>query len=215
DFLIIDWSNPGANICESIERLRVAAGREAGITAVTVYDWSSIAKSAKNAGLDTFISKPVFTSDLERGLLSSMGEAEVVVNSNDHNADVRANETRLLVVEDNELNREIAIAVLESAGFIVETANDGSEAIEKIKESEPGRYNVILMDIQMPVMDGYEATREIRRLDRPDAATIPIIAMTANAFEEDKRRAASCGMNDHIAKPIEVDLLISTISKYL
>ncbi len=215
DFLIIDWSNPNANICETIERLRAAAGREAGIAAVTVYDWSSIAKSARNAGLDTFISKPVFTSDLERGLLASMGESEVVVNSNDHNADVRTNETRLLVVEDNELNREIAIAVLENAGFIVETANDGSEAIEKIKDSEPGRYNVILMDIQMPVMDGYEATREIRRLDRPDAATIPIIAMTANAFEEDKRRAASCGMNDHIAKPIEVDLLISTISKYL
>ena len=135
----------------------------------------------------------------------------------DHQADhTECLKTRhLLVVEDNELNQEIAVEVLKSAGFEVELASDGSEAVELLKNTEPGQIDVVLMDVQMPIMDGYEATRQIRKSTRPDLAAIPIIAMTANAFEEDRQMAFSSGMNDHVAKPLDVKLLLATIKKFL
>ena len=128
---------------------------------------------------------------------------------------IRIPDTRLLVVDDNELNREITVAVLEEIGFKVDTASDGAKAVEMLSNSLPGYYALVLMDVQMPVMDGYEATREIRCSEREDISSLPVIAMTANAFEEDKKRAVSSGMNAHIAKPLDVPTLIETIRKFL
>ena len=122
---------------------------------------------------------------------------------------------RVLLVEDNELNREIAQAILEETGFLVETAPDGTDAVDMMKRAEEYYYDVILMDVQMPVMNGYEATREIRSLRRKDVKDLPIIAMTANAMDEDKETALKSGMNAHLAKPISVDLFIATLGKFL
>ena len=119
---------------------------------------------------------------------------------------------KLLLVEDNELNREIAVDILEEEGFELDTACDGTEAVEKLRGATPGQYDLVLMDIQMPRMDGYEATRQIRRLPDPAISTIPIIAMTANAFEEDKKKAFEAGMNGHVAKPINIPALLEAIS---
>ena len=122
---------------------------------------------------------------------------------------------RILLAEDNELNQEIAEAILGDAGFTTEIAGDGRTAVDMLKKSEPGYYELILMDVQMPVMNGYEATKEIRRLENKELANIPILAMTANAFEEDKKEALKWGMNGHIAKPIDINLLLKTLSEVL
>lgn len=122
---------------------------------------------------------------------------------------------RILLAEDNELNQEIATAILGDAGFATEVADNGQIAVDMLKKSEPGYYQLILMDVRMPVMDGYEATRKIRKLDDPKLASIPILAMTANAFEEDKQEALNSGMNGHLAKPIDVKILLDTLDKIL
>ena len=122
---------------------------------------------------------------------------------------------KTLLVEDNEMNREIAIDILEEEGFIIDTAENGTIAVEKVKNSKPGDYDLILMDIQMPVMDGYEATRQIRAIEDMQLSNITIIAMTANAFEEDKVAAIDAGMNDHLSKPMDVKMLKSVLARYL
>ena len=118
-------------------------------------------------------------------------------------------------MEDNELNQEIAVEILQETGFIMDVADDGAVAVEKIKESEPGRYDLILMDIQMPILNGYEATKQIRALNKPGVSDIPIIAMTANAFDEDKKAAFAAGMNGHIAKPIDIPKLMELLTEIL
>ena len=122
---------------------------------------------------------------------------------------------RILLAEDNELNQEIAVAILEEAGLDVEVAGNGQIAVEMLKKSEPDYYQLILMDVKMPVMNGYEATKAVRKLENKELASIPIFAMTANAFEEDKREALNCGMNGHLAKPIDVDKLFKQLRKVL
>ena len=121
----------------------------------------------------------------------------------------------ILLVEDNELNQEIAVAILEEAGLTAEVAENGQIAVEMLKSSQPGYYQLVLMDIQMPVMNGYQAAKKIRKLENRELASIPIIAMTANAFEEDKQEALHCGMNDHIAKPIDIETLLETLDNIL
>ena len=122
---------------------------------------------------------------------------------------------KILLVEDNELNREIAVELLKEEGFILDTAEDGTIAVEKMRTAKPGQYDLILMDIQMPTMDGYEAVRQIRKLKNPETANIPIIAMTANAFEEDRQKALEAGMNEHVAKPIDLARLLEVVKKVL
>ncbi len=122
---------------------------------------------------------------------------------------------RILIVEDNEMNREIARELLEEVGFVIEIAENGLEAVNKIRESKEGYYDAVLMDIQMPVMNGYEATEAIRRLVRKDAVKIPIVALTANAFEEDRKKAIESGMNAHISKPLNVNELCGVLAEYL
>ena len=118
-------------------------------------------------------------------------------------------------MEDNEINQEIAQEILSSVGFVVDTVNDGTEAVDRIKNVDAGTYELILMDIQMPIMDGYEATRQIRALEDPAKAAVPIVAMTANAFDEDRKKAMEAGMNDHVAKPIDIENLMDTLKNVL
>ena len=156
----------------------------------------------------------MFLSELRSCLHSIVNaEEECIRNSLIEKKNFRAG--RILLAEDNELNQEIAEAILEEAGFTLEIAGDGQTAVDMLKESEPGYYQLVLMDVQMPVMDGYEATKTIRKLEDQKLAAIPIIAMTANAFEEDRQEALKSGMNGHIAKPINVDTLFDILEEVL
>ena len=136
-------------------------------------------------------------------------------NSKEESSENPFKNKKILLVEDNELNREIAVELLKEEGFILDTAEDGTIAVEKMRTAKPGQYDLILMDIQMPIMDGYEATRQIRKLKNPETANIPIIAMTANAFEEDRQKALEAGMNEHVSKPIDMERLLEVVKKVL
>lgn len=211
---IIDWQMPETSGIETARRIRKVIGNEAPIIILTAYDWSDIEEEAKAAGVTAFCAKPLFMSDLKAALLAATNLIERGEDVAEWTlADFEGK--RVLLVEDNELNREIAQAILEETGFVVETAPDGTDAVDMMKRAEEYYYDVILMDVQMPVMNGYEATREIRALHREDVKTMPIIAMTANAMDEDKETALKSGMNAHLAKPISVDLFIATLGKFL
>ena len=211
---IIDWQMPGYSGVETARRIRNAIGNEAPIIILTAYDWTDIEEEAKEAGVTAFCAKPLFMSDLKNVLLAANDLMERQEEVPEWTlADFGGK--RILLVEDNELNREIAEVILEEAGFLVDTAPDGTDAVALMENAEEGYYDAILMDVQMPVMDGYEATRTIRRLHRKDVRNLPILAMTANALEEDKEAAIKNGMNAHIAKPLDMDMLISVLKKFL
>lgn len=211
---IIDWQMPEMNGIETARRIRSSIGQDAPIIILTAYDWVDIEEEAKLAGVTAFCAKPLFMSDLKSVLLATNNliekEPELPIWTQ---SDFKGK--RLLLVEDNELNREIAQTILEEAGFVVETAPDGTDAVNMMQNAEENHFDAILMDVQMPVMDGYEATRIIRSMSREDAKDIPIIAMTANAMEEDKEMALKNGMDAHIAKPLDIELFISLLAKFL
>ncbi len=208
---IIDWQMPDMNGIETVRRIRKVIGNDTPIIILTAYDWADIAEEAKEAGVTAFVSKPLFMSEL-RAVLTQQAvgtEKDAAVEKKHYNHAGK----RVLLVEDNELNREIAAAILEEAGLIVDSVEDGTDAVERMGSAEESRYDAILMDIQMPKMDGYMATREIRTLGNNKKANIPIIAMTANAFEEDKKKAFEAGMNAHIAKPISIDAIMEVLDQ--
>lgn len=210
---IIDWQMPEMSGIETARQIRNAVGEEAPIIILTAYDWTDIEEEAVQAGITAFCAKPLFMSDLKSVLLSANN-----LNRQDETVSPERPDfsgKRILLVEDNELNREIATAILEESGFTVESAPDGTDAVEMVKDAEENYYDAILMDVQMPIMDGYEATRTIRTLPRNDVKTLPIIAMTANALEEDKEAALKNGMDAHIAKPIDIDTFMSVLKKFL
>ncbi len=211
---VIDWLLPDMNGIEVIRRIRKEIGDEAPVILLTAYDWSDIKDEAREAGVTAFCSKPLFSSELGNCLRSIVNAGERKERCVEKVLD-KLRSGRILLVEDNELNQEIAVAILEDAGFYTEVAENGRTALEMLERSEPGYYRLILMDIQMPVMNGYEATREIRKLKNKELSSIPVLAMTANAFEEDKQKALECGMNGHIAKPINVDILFETLDMVL
>ena len=204
---IIDWRLPDMNGIEVTRQIR-GLGDDTPIIILTAYDWSDIEVEAKAAGVTAFCSKPMFMSDLRETLLSAIGQQKEHEENIFAGAGSAFRGKHVLLTEDNELNREIATAILNEYGFVVESAENGADAVEKIKNSRPGTYDLVLMDVQMPIMDGYEATRAIRALHDPDLAGIPILAMTANAFEEDRRRALECGMNGFLSKPIIIGELL-------
>ena len=209
---IIDWRLPDMNGIEVTRQIR-ALGDDTPIIILTAYDWTDIEAEAKAAGVTAFCSKPMFMSDLRETLLVALGQMrarEESVLPMPHE-DVDFEGKHLLLVEDNDLNRVIALEILGENGFIIDTAENGAEAVEKITVSRPGDYDLVLMDIQMPVMDGYEATRLIRKLEEPVLASIPILAMTANAFDEDRRVAFDCGMNGFLSKPINIKEVIQAL----
>ena len=210
---IIDWLMPDMNGIEVVRRIRGIIGEETPIIILTAYDWSDIEEEARNAGVTAFCSKPIFLSELREVLESPFTNRDAEDAAPEETISFEGK--KILLVEDNELNQEIAVEILQEAGFVMDVADDGAVAVEKMKSAEPGRYDLILMDIQMPIMDGYEATRQIRGLEAPEIAGIPIIAMTANAFEEDKKAAVDAGMNGHIAKPIDVPKLLEALGETL
>ncbi len=207
---IIDWMMPDLNGVETVRRIRQIIGDDKPIIIMTAYDWADIEEEAKQAGVTAFCSKPLFMSELREVLAKPFEKQEVPTAKP---IEEKYKGKKILLVEDNELNREIAQTVLEEAGFTVFTANDGDVAIQMVKDSTPGDFDVILMDIQMPTLDGYEATRGIRALENKALANIPIIAMTANAFEEDKQKAFEAEMNDHVTKPIVIKKLFGALDK--
>ncbi len=212
---IIDWRLPDMNGIEVTRQIR-SLGDDTPIIILTAYDWSDIEVEARAAGVTAFCAKPMFMSDIRETLMAAIGQKQAGAEDNilpAADSDFRGRQ--ILLVEDNELNREIAVALLSEYGFQVDTAEDGAEAVEKVKNSRPGDYDLVLMDVQMPVMNGYEATEQIRSLDDRALAGITILAMTANAFDEDRKKALACGMNGFLSKPIVIEELISTLQNSL
>ena len=210
---IIDWLIPDMNGIEIVRQIRKVIGNRCPIIILTAYDWADIEDEARAAGVTAFCEKPLFLSELRRVLAEPFHAEPASEPAHPTAADLKGK--KLLLVEDNELNREIALEILKEAGFVVDTAEDGAVAVRKIKQAAPGQYDLILMDIQMPNLDGYEATRQIRALPDAEKANIPIFAMTANAFEEDRQNALAAGMNGHIAKPLDVPHLLCVLADAL
>ena len=214
---IIDWKMPEMDGIATTRAIRKAVGRDVPIIIISAYDWSDIEQEARAAGANAFISKPLFRSRLAKTFSSLLGQEEQkepippVALLEDLNLTGR----KVLLVEDNELNAEIATEVLQMTGLAVELARDGMEAVDMMAEVRDGYFDLIFMDIQMPKMNGYDATRAIRAMDRHYCKQVPIIAMTANAFAEDVQAAKTVGMNEHIAKPLDMTVLTNTLKKWL
>ena len=212
---IIDWRLPDMNGIEVTRQIR-SLGDDTPIIILTAYDWSDIEVEAKAAGVTAFCAKPMFMSDIRDTLMTAIGQKQskaedTILPAADSDFRGRC----ILLVEDNELNSEIAVEILNEYGFLVDTAENGAEAVEKVKNSKPGNYDLVLMDVQMPVMNGYEATKQIRALDDPALAGITILAMTANAFDEDRKKALECGMDGFLSKPIVIEKLLAALQKNL
>lgn len=212
DVFIIDWMIPDLNGLEVVRRIRRLIGSNTPIIILTAYDWADIEVEAKAAGVTAFCAKPLFMSELRRILAEPFLPAEAAEQT-EKKADFAGK--RLLVVEDNALNREIAVTMLEEGGFEVDTAENGKVAVDKVRESAPGYYDLVLMDIQMPIMDGYAAARAIRALPNAEKAGLPIVAMTANAFDEDRQNAEKAGMNGHLSKPFDMRQLLTMLREKL
>lgn len=214
---IIDWKMPDMDGIATTRAIRKAVGKDVPIIIISAYDWSDIEQEARAAGANAFISKPLFRSRLAKAFNSLVGEEEqaeqmtpLVALSNMNLAG-----KRVLLAEDNELNAEIATEILETTGLAVERAADGTEAVDMVSACRDGYYDLIFMDIQMPRMNGYDAARVIRSMNRNYCKQVPIIAMSANAFAEDVQAAKTVGMNEHIAKPLDLKALAKTLTKWL
>ena len=213
DAFLVDWRMPNMDGMKTTKMLRELLGKDVLVIVMSAYEWSDIEDKATEVGIRNFVSKPMFPSDAKDTLLKSFGllHADAPVTDRKVNFDGK----KILLVDDNELNREIAQEILEDCGVQVTTACDGEKAVEYMMNATPGDCDLILMDVQMPIMDGYEATRRIRKLDKEMAAKIPIIAMTANAFADDQQAALDAGMNEHVAKPVNVNKLKEVLSRFL
>ena len=215
--VILDWKMPGGRDgVETAREIRRRIGDKLPIIILSAYDWTDVEAQAREAGIQAFIEKPLFRSRLVYALKSVLGRDETNVKQESSELkETSYSGKRILLVEDNELNREIAIELLSFTGVDVEQAENGKAAVDMVTENPAGYYDLILMDIQMPVMNGYKAARLIRGMGREDTDRIPIIAMTANAFADDIKEALESGMNDHVSKPVEVSKLLETMDKWL
>ena len=215
--VILDWKMPEMDGLETLKVIRKKLGMDVPIIIISAYDYSEIEEKFRMAGADAFITKPLFKSKMAHTFhqLCRSGRSADAVSFPVQEISSSLEGGRILLVEDNQLNREIAAELLQMHGFIVDESANGRLAVEKFSASALGEYDCILMDIQMPVMDGYQAAEAIRALDRTDAQTVPILALTANAFATDIGKAHSAGMNDHVAKPIDVDRLMETLQRWI
>ena len=216
DVCLVDWRMPDMDGIEATRRMREAVGPDTLIIIITAYDWGAIEQSARAAGANAFLSKPIFASTLYNALLAVTGIEKAVLCPNPGGSLRRPQLAgrHVLLVEDNEINREIAMELLKMVEITVDYAGDGQEAVDKFLAFGEN-YDLILMDVQMPVMDGYRATQAIRSSGHPRAGSIPIIAMTADAFHEDVVRATEAGMDGHLAKPIDPERLYQTLAERL
>ncbi|MDO4336596.1 MAG: response regulator [Eubacteriales bacterium] len=214
--MILDWKMPDMDGIETAQEIRKQVGPDVPIIILSAYDWSGVEEEARHAGVNGFISKPLFKSRLVY-LFNQIAETdrkqELAERELPDGTDLSGK--RVLLVEDNELNREIAEEIIGQTGVVVESAENGKEALERFEAMGENYYDIIFMDIQMPVMNGYEATAAIRRLPRSDASRIPIIAMTANAFAEDIRQSRNAGMNEHLTKPLNIEQLMRCLETWL
>ena len=217
--VILDWKMPGMSGVETAKRIREVASDDLPIIILSAYDWSVIEQEARRTGVDAFISKPLFRSRLVHVMQDLLTDSEEEIL--DEAAVLQSCDCagrRILLTEDNSLAAAIAEDILAMTGVEVERAENGRQAVKMATEHEPGYYDLVLMDIQMPLMNGYEATEAIRAAaqeGRPDLAKIPIIALTADAFAEDIRRAHAAGMNAHMSKPMEIEALVKTLQEWL
>lgn len=214
DMILIDWKMPEMDGLETARQIRAIVGPEVTIIIVTAYDWVSIEHEAKLAGVNLLMSKPMFKSSLVSAFSKALGDKEEKEEPAD-SFEYDFSGKRVLLVEDNLINTEVATMLLESKGFEVATAENGLRALELFSKSDNGYYNAILMDIRMPLMDGLTAALNIRHLTNKDAGTIPIIAMTANAFDDDIEKSKAAGMNAHLAKPIEPERMYQTLYDFI
>lgn len=216
DAVLLDWRMPGQDGLQTTRHIRQLCGRQLPVLIISAYDWSDIEEQARAAGVTGFMQKPVFVSTLCRALQRYvLGGTDALPDRRQALRDIRFDGRRFLLVEDNALNREVATELLEDTGAVIDTAVDGAQGLAAFAGAPAGTYDMVLMDIQMPVMNGYSAARAIRDLARPDAAVIPILAMTADAFAEDITAAREAGMNGHLAKPLDAETLRREIHKYL
>ena len=207
--IILDWKMPGMDGVELTHRIREVVGRDIPILLVSAYDWSQIEQDAKNAGVSGFISKPLFKSSLYAKITEVLNIDNKLEAQEENDDDIAG--TNVLVAEDMDVNWEIVQTLLEMHGINAERAENGQVAVEKIRSAEDGKYDVVFMDIQMPVMNGLDATRTIRKLEGDYAKSVPIIAMTADAFSENVTECLAAGMNGHIAKPIDIKHVLKEI----
>ena len=216
EIVLLDWKMPGMDGLETAKEMRKHLGEQVPILIISAYDWSDIEKEALEAGIQGFISKPLFKSNLFLGLsryMTNNQEEEAKAEAEARAVDFTGK--RILLSEDNDLNWEIAETILSEVGFELERAENGQICVDMFTRSEPGYYDIILMDIRMPVMNGYEAAKAIRALEERPDVNLPIIAMTADAFSDDIQRCLDCGMNEHVAKPIDMNRLTQILKKYL
>ena len=213
---ILDWKMPDQNGIETARQIRKAVGNDVPIIVLSAYDWSAIEQQAKEAGVNAFIGKPLFRSRVIRtfnALLNGRNQEQAV--SVYDLAGMKLTGHSVLIVEDNELNAEISKEILQMTGLSVNVVTDGLEAVQEMKTCADQAYDLIFMDIQMPGMNGYDAVRAIRAMDRNYCRSVPIIAMTANAFAEDVQAAKAAGMNEHIAKPLDLTVLAGILNEWI
>jgi len=214
ELVFIDWVMPGKNGLETAQIIMENAAEDTTVIIISVSDHADIEKDMAAAGLKHFLAKPVLPSVIYDTVVRLTNHTLVIETKNEQKQKHWQNKT-LLLAEDIDINREIIIALLEDTGIAIECAENGQQAVDMFRLSD-GRYDLILMDIQMPILDGIGATRTIRSLTHiPDAASIPIVAMTANAFKEDVISCLNAGMNNHVAKPVEYNLLMDALTEYL
>ena len=212
NIVLLDWKMPGMDGLETAKRIREKVGQNIPILVLTSYNFDEIEEQAKNSGIDFFLPKPFFMSSFRRAIEKIHGAKKT--EEKQAAAQISIEGLKVLAAEDNEINAEILEELLADEGVVCDIAHNGREALEKFSGSEKGHYDLILMDVQMPVMNGYEATRAIRACGHPEAKTIPILAMTANAFDDDVKMALEAGMNAHMAKPVDIEIMKSMLAEF-
>lgn len=217
DIILVDWRMPEMDGIEVTREIRKIAGEDVTIVVMSAYDWASIEKEARQAGVNYFISKPMFKEDIfdlmQKISFSSAGGIEP--DDTNEPQDHRFNKEQILLAEDNDINREILKTLLEYQNLSVVSAVNGADAVKHFEESAENEIKAILMDVRMPIMDGLAATKAIRKLQRTDAATVPIFALSANAFMEDVQKSLKCGMNEHLSKPVDIKEVTNYLWKYI
>ncbi|MBQ3285880.1 MAG: response regulator [Ruminococcus sp.] len=213
NLILVDWKMPGMDGVEATRRIREIVGNESAIIMLTAYKWDDVLDEAIQAGVDSFIAKPLFAANVLDEFKSALKRKGVMIDNDAQNVDL--NGRRVLLAEDVDINAEIIMMTLQMEGVEAERASNGKIAVEMFLSHPEGYYDAVLMDMRMPEMDGLEATRTIRRADRPDAKTVPIIALTANAYDEDVQRSLQAGLNAHLSKPVKPEELFRTLREFI